>query len=69
MFRLFGVCFWIFPNLDDESLGFFASFKPVYSFVRLSDGKLEILLRLIGILALIGLGFFVSQDPTVLGGN
>lgn len=32
--------FWFLPNLFDESLDFFDSFKPVYSFERTAKGQL-----------------------------
>ena len=31
--------FWIFPNLDNEKLGFLDSFKPFYSFEYRDSGK------------------------------
>ena len=35
-----GIEFWIFPNFFDETLSFFDSFKPVYTFNRGSPGQL-----------------------------
>jgi translocation protein SEC62 len=35
-----GYEFWIFPNLFDESLGFFDSFKPFFSFEPTKPGQL-----------------------------
>jgi translocation protein SEC62 len=35
-----GYEFWIFPNLFDESLGFFDSFKPIFSFEPTKPGQL-----------------------------
>jgi translocation protein SEC62 len=35
-----GFDFWILPNLFDESLGFFDSFKPAISFEKSSPGQL-----------------------------
>lgn len=37
---LIGYEFWFLPNLFDESLGFFDSFKPVYSFETTKPGQL-----------------------------
>jgi translocation protein SEC62 len=39
-FWLIGFEFWFLPNLFDESLGFYDSFKPVYSWERTKPGQL-----------------------------
>lgn len=39
-FWLIGFEFWFLPNLFDESLGFYDSFKPVYSWERTKAGQL-----------------------------
>lgn len=57
------------PNLEDDSLGFWASFQPLLSFGRANDGKIEIGIRLLGFIALIGLVYFVSQNPDIMGGR
>lgn len=67
--RLTGWSFWILPNLDDETLGFFASFRPLYSFERKKDATFEILLRLVGLIGLAVLVYFISQEPNVMNGN
>lgn len=67
--RLVGYSFWILPNLDDETLGFWATFRPFYSIESNSDGKLEILLRLVGVILL---GFLINaviQEPQVVTGS
>jgi len=40
MIWILGYDFWIWPNLFDEHLGFFDSFKPMYSFSKGKSGQL-----------------------------
>jgi len=40
MVWILGFDFWIWPNLFDEHLGFFDSFKPMYSFEKGAAGQL-----------------------------
>ncbi|CAD8075580.1 unnamed protein product [Paramecium sonneborni] len=61
--RLFGYEFWILPNINDDSYGFLGSFLPLYSIQRLTDGKLEIALRFIGMIAFFALIFLIVQEP------
>ena len=46
-----GYEFWFLPNLFDESLGFYESFVPVFSFEPTKEGQLWIRLS-------VGIGFF-----------
>jgi len=49
-------------------MGLLGSFKPLYSIYRFSDGKLEIFFRLLGIVGLVCLLYFLSQEPQYLLG-
>lgn len=66
--RLTGTSFWVFPNLDDENLGVWESFKPLYSCKRQSDGRLQITLRLLGLIGLASLIHGVVQEPAIIDG-
>ncbi|CAK74806.1 unnamed protein product (macronuclear) [Paramecium tetraurelia] len=61
--RLFGYEFWILPNINDDSYGILGSFLPIYSISKYSDGKLEIALRLVGLVAFFMLIFVIVQEP------
>jgi len=39
-FWIIGFEFWFLPNIFDEQLGFYDSFKPVYSFEKTKSGQL-----------------------------
>ncbi|CAD8149495.1 unnamed protein product [Paramecium octaurelia] len=66
--RLLGYAFWILPNLNNDSYGILGSFKPLYSNYKYTDGKLEISLRLIGIIAFIFLIYVIVQEPSYITG-
>ncbi len=67
--RLFGWRFWFLPNFDEDVRflnvynfisSFLASFKPLYTFDRAKDGKIEIIFRLVGVISLVMLVYAVS---------
>jgi translocation protein SEC62 len=63
LFYIFGVDFWLLPNLFDDKLGFFDSFKPVQSFAKRTETLITILIR-IGITAFVAyLAWIVYEDP------
>jgi len=45
LFWVVGFDFWIFPNLNDETVGFLDSFKPCYSWEKRKDDALMLLVR------------------------
>eukprot|EP00452_MALV-II_sp_L67-6_P000111 gene111-146_t len=47
-----GFDFWIFPNLNDECLGFFEIWKPLYSIEKRADTKTGFMIRF----AVLGIG-------------
>jgi len=49
VFRIFGVEFWLFPNLNAD-VGPIESFVPLYSFDKTEDGWVEYLGRFIALL-------------------
>lgn len=63
---LLGYDFWIFPRIFDESLSFADSFKPMYSFEKSSEGQGYY--RIILVLAVIGLGYWVCSQPAEFDG-
>jgi translocation protein SEC62 len=59
---LCGYEFWIFPNLFDESLTFYDSFKPIYIFESAANGQGFYRLGLFG--GLVAFSFWVMTQPT-----
>lgn len=59
---IFGYEFWIYPNLLDESLSFFDSFKPAWALAKSGEGQGYYRLGLVG--GMIGFVFWVMTQPT-----
>lgn len=65
---LFGVSFWLFPNLlSDTSI--LASFKPVISFEKWESSKLNMVLRLAILGTFIYYSYVIYKDPTIIHGT
>jgi translocation protein SEC62 len=43
---IFGLDFWLFPNMYDDKAGFFDSFKPLYTYNKREENWITILVRL-----------------------
>ena len=63
LFYIFGVDFWLFPNLHDDKLGIIDSFKPLYSLEKRTETLFTLIFRL-AIVGCVGyLVFYVYQNP------
>lgn len=63
IFFIFGMDFWIFPNLLEDTYYILDTFKPLYSFAFRKDGARMLLVRLVtlGSVVLGGYQFFQDQ--------
>ena len=59
---MFGIEFWIFPNMFDESLSVVDSFKPTYSIEQSGPGML--FYRLGTMIGLVAFGYWAYTQPT-----
>lgn len=59
---LAGYSFWILPNVFDDDLPFFDSFKPGYSFEASGPGNG--FMRVLVVACIAGMGYFVATQPT-----
>jgi len=63
LFFIFGISFWIFPNLFDDSKGVIDSFLPIYSVNKRQDSIISILIR-ISIASIVGYtAWYVHSNP------
>jgi translocation protein SEC62 len=62
---LFGVSFWLFPNLMQDK-GFIDSFKPVLSFERWERSKVNIILRVVILAIFVYYAYVFYTDPTII---
>jgi translocation protein SEC62 len=63
---VFGVDFWLFPNLFDEKLGVIDSFKPLGSINRRTETLMTIIIRVIITGSLAYLAWTVYDNPTTI---
>lgn len=65
---LFGVSFWLFPNLMTDK-NFFDSFKPTWSLERWERNTFTIILRvlIVGVFVYYAIEFY--NDPTIIDGK
>jgi hypothetical protein len=62
---LFGVSFWLFPNLMQDK-NVFDSFKPVVSLERWEQSKLNILLRVLILGLFVYYAYVFYTDPSII---
>ncbi len=65
-FYIFGVDVWIFPDLNDEKLGFFDSFKRVISWEKRNEKWYTILIRIAIALFTGWIAFCVYKNPKLI---
>jgi len=58
-----GIDFWIFPNMNDDSLGIIASFIPIYSFDWREDDSSMVIIRIVSAVSLVYFVHQLSQEP------
>lgn len=66
LFYIFGRDFWLFPNLFDDKLGFFDSFKPVYLNTKRNETYFTILIRLIIFVFVVYIGVSLYFNPELI---
>jgi len=49
LFWVVGFDFWIFPNINDETIGFLETFQPFYSWDKRKDDAMMLLVRFVGL--------------------
>lgn len=58
---VFGLNFWIFPRLYDDSAGIFGSFIPVFTFEKRSDSMTGYIMRaIVGIVIGITIAYYIE---------
>ena len=65
-FYIFGYNIWIFPDINDEKLGFFASFKRVISCEKRNELWYTILIRICIALSTGYISFCIYKNPNLI---
>ena len=68
LLRIFGIEFWIFPNLFAD-VSVIDSFIPPVSWEKANDGKIALLVRILGVVLVALLLHKLSQEPNLITGN
>ena len=65
-FYIFGVEFWLFPNFDNDKLGFIESFKPLYSIEKRNETYITIIIRLAIALIISYISYSIYFNPKLI---